>query len=133
MEAATSASLTGKYRALLSASTQDAIDLVPAGLPIVEAYNGSVVAQSRDALFQALTRPFVKDESGADVGTSAVWTGSNASGRKTLKNCKDWTSNAADATGTVGRVGEINDDWLYIEAGAAGCLAPAHLYCIEVQ
>ncbi len=132
-EAATSASLTGKYRALLSSDAQDAVDLVAPGLPIVEAYNGIEVATDRNALFLSLPQPFVKDESGANVGDSAVWTGSNAAGKKTVNNCQNWTSNSASDRGTVGRVGQINHDWLYIQAAPATCVAPGHLYCIEVQ
>lgn len=131
--AAQNSSLSGKYKALLSASTRNAIDLLPANLPIVEAVGGAVIAETRAQLFPAIGKAFTKDEDGQAVPESNVWTGSNTQGKKSGHDCKDWTSSETNQLGTYGQTGKVGQDWNYLDAGPTTCFSPARIYCVEVQ
>lgn len=121
----------GKWRAILSSSTENAVDRIKF-LPssFIKGTAGQIVATASPRLWQGgLDAPLNTDENGNPVG-GAAWTGSDGGGRYSGKACSDWNFNQSLVEGHYGDVGETNDTWVNM-GDLFTCNSQGRVYCIN--
>ncbi|MBX3185796.1 MAG: hypothetical protein KF819_02225 [Labilithrix sp.] len=125
---ATAAGLGGAWVAWLSngPSGPHAADRVTSAGPWY-LRSGEMVALNKIELVSGTLRHAIdRDESGAQVAASRVWTGSGTNGRYLTNDCDKWT------TGTNGRVGDSSATGAaWTTAGVDGCGQQRRLYCFQ--
>jgi hypothetical protein len=90
--------------------------------------SGGIVAANKGALVGGtLARPIDRDENGADVPPSHVWTGSGPDGRYLTNDCDRWTPGGS--RGRVGATDQTTAAWTSTTTINCGLLA--RLYCFE--
>lgn len=133
--AASSAGLSGMFRAWLSTSTEDPVDaLVQSAVPY-RRLDGMQVAQNwPDLIDGMLDTPINLTEKmtfvpGPVCDSRAAWTASFANGTEydAGKTCSDWTSNSGTTTG--GNPNETTGAWSH--GCPLSCASLASLYCVE--
>ena len=122
--------LTGTtWYPLLSDSTYDASTLTGASPSSAPIYNvdGSVIAANRSALWSggALQTGVKGTETGA-IRYDSVFTGTSASGARTLAHCGNWTSTSGN--GTIGATNDTSTSW--IGGFITSCAVSYRLFCI---
>jgi hypothetical protein len=60
----------------------------------------------------------------------AVWTGTAASGTRSVPNCSEWETSSPEQAGTTGLAPSTDERWTR-DDGQHLCSTPAALYCIE--
>ncbi len=136
---ATSANLTGTFRAWLSDSTTAASSrLTHATVPYVLT-DGTLVAADWNGLTSGTLQAAillteakgVPPTSATTCGTSAVWTGSSTSGSPAGAYCANWAGVALDGGtgGVAGNATSTSNNWT--DDCTAACTGQAALYCIE--
>lgn len=122
------AGFSGIWKALMSDSITDAKDRLPD--TAFYRIDGAKIANSKADLFDGtLLMPINIDEHGTKCSTCVVWTGTNADGTKTDKNCHSW--GWVDETGGAGGADATNSAWAY--HANMMCSASEHLYCVRVS
>ncbi|MCA9661423.1 MAG: hypothetical protein KC486_23995 [Myxococcales bacterium] len=134
-ELAASADLPGSYRAWLSAGAGSPGDRFgfPEGFAgRFETTTGEVVADGWEQLTSgALAHGIDRDESGALVDATPVWTNTTIGGAATgADDCDGWTSGDVQAAGAHGTSGEVDGGWT--AGGVLPCSLLSRLYCVQV-
>ena len=127
----------GTYIALLSTSTKDAIDRLPANPNGYFLSDGVKVADDKAGLFvdapDTLLVPIDVDEFGIDFsGIDEVWTGSFGDMSPSgifWEACSDWTVSTMGTVGSFGTTFVELSGWLGISL--TGCDEFKHLYCVQ--
>jgi hypothetical protein len=136
----------GTFKAWLSDSKESAAKrLTHSIVPYIDTRGRVIAADWKDLTDGALQRPLTVDETGKDWDADAghcddflielfgtgVWTSTTTGGdaQDLGWTCKDWTSDAADATGAEGRYCSA-DAWTGLNLGG-GCSAELSLYCVQ--
>lgn len=133
--AASSAGLSGTYRAWLSTSTQDPLDVLVQSAVPYRRLDGMQVAQNwPDLIDGMLDNPINLTEKmtfvpGPVCDSRAAWTASFANGTEydVSKTCSDWTSSSGTTTG--GNPNETTGAWSH--GCPLSCASLASLYCVE--
>ena len=130
---ASAANLPGSYYAWVSASdgspsSRFSRSTVPYRLP-----DGTIVADSwADLTDGTLSHAIDRTASGALVGGTTVWTGTNAQGAPTGTNCLDWTSdNSIQSGGRTGDAATTGVTWTDNSNNGCAAFASVRLYCFE--
>lgn len=124
--AAAAADLSGGWTAWLSDAMDDARDRIPDVR--YERLDGTVVANDKDDLTDGIiAAPINVDETGATVGQSEVWTGTNEEGTVDGFHCGTWTRETEMATARWGTTTETNSSWT--SDGEDVCATERRLYC----
>lgn len=129
--AATTAGLTGTFKAWLSDSTTDAADRLTHSDTSYIRTDGAVIATNWfDLTDGSLKEPIMCDENRTcSVLGDYTWTGSTRAGKKTTSYlCSDWT-NASSGSGTNGATSIISSAWS--DYGTGNCSSTLKLYCIQ--
>jgi hypothetical protein len=129
---ATSAGLTGTFKAWLSDDSTDAVDHVTAGATTDGPFyrlDGVKIADNKAELAIApLFTAITYTETGLYYEYYAVWTGTNGIGTNSGKNCSNWTSNSTQGTWGNTSTAEGWTSWDYATCGGG---FNATLYCFE--
>lgn len=127
---ATAAGLGGTWVAWLSSHDGEpqAIDRVTGAGPF-RLVTGELVAASKvDLTTKPLQHAIDRDEKGASVPPSRVWTGSGVNGRYLTKDCAKWTGGGNNG-GRYGDSSATSAQWT--DAGVEDCDRTLRLYCFE--
>ena len=125
---ATAASLGGTWRAWLSTSTTNASTRVGSG-PWHRVGDFTKVADDiADLTDGTLDAQINRNESGAIVATSVVFTGTTTAGNVTANTCNNWTSTAGQ--GGRGSSGATGATWT--QNNSENCANSRRLYCFEL-
>ncbi len=138
--AATSASLTRSYKAIVSDDNTNAVDRltelnIANPVYIVDASGNAtmIVAEASD-FWTADTTNILnlinRNESGALISDVKIWTGSDTDGNKSTSNCNDFDDNSSSVLGDYGDNSKLDSQWLASGTGLA-CNTSHHLYCIS--
>ena len=132
---ATSANLTGTYRAWLSDDSQSPSTRFSQSSGPYQLLNGATVATSwADLTDGTLATAITLAENGAtfdDLGLRA-WTNTRANGTSggvLNENCAGWTTGANGSDGDEGQVAATSDNWTDFASGTCNNLF--HLYCFQ--
>jgi hypothetical protein len=129
--AASSASLTGTFTALLSSASVDAKSRITVSGDIYNTH-GEVLANNATDLWDGtIDNKVGYDEKGIWLGNVDVWTGTLPGGTKSVDTCTSWTS-SANGNGVNGRIGEADEkgsDW--VSDASAQCNQSKHIYCFR--
>ncbi|MGE0174504.1 MAG: hypothetical protein AB7T49_17040 [Oligoflexales bacterium] len=143
---ANSAQLKGYWRAVLSdpytsANTPDRLTFVAPQVwnakniaNTAVGFDSDVVATSYTTLWSADTTnllfPLDHDETGFDVGTAGVWTGTTTAGAFDGANhCGKWTDGSHSYYGQMGAISMSDDKW--VSDSPDFCDIQRRLYCID--
>lgn len=121
------------FRAWLSTTTVDAKDRLaePRGQGWVRTDGALVATSIADLTDSSIANPIRFDESGSDVGSRLVRTGTKADGTLHSANtCLDYTTGSSAVSDRGGRTSDTNQWWTIVYGGACHHLRP--LYCFEV-
>jgi hypothetical protein len=122
----------GTYKAILSDDSTSAASRLTLSYPIVNAYNGSVVAASN--LWSGSISNYIVSPSGSG-SLAPVWTGTNPDGSSLSGHtCSNWSSSAAYLDGQCGGNGASGGgNWIQgcQYYGPGPCSGYLHLYCIQ--
>ncbi len=119
---------------LMSSSTWNAISLTGASPSSDPIYNmdGSIIAISRAALWNARTEPLMSGVANFEDGTNApvsfIHTGTVAEGTAT-NHCNSWTNSSAEIVSERGKTIEGTEKWIG-DNDPASCASPLPIYCI---
>ena len=119
------------FKAWLSTPAMSASDRLQHSRGRYVLVNGLVVAQNWEALTSGtLENSIMVDEKSMTQNTLA-WTGTLASGEQSLgaEFCADWDESGAFEMGGIGLSASADSTWSFFEN--SGCIANAHLYCVE--
>jgi hypothetical protein len=127
---ATSASLSGTYKALISTSSVSAVDR----LQKVDYYllNGvKAITGGSLPLTSNITVFANKGVFNSATDEDDVWTGSNSIGRASGVNCLDWTSSSVGNLGTRGDVDDDLSSGVSLDKSTQTCDLLRVLYCFS--
>jgi hypothetical protein len=130
---ATTAGLSGRFKAWLSDSTGAASSrFVPSSGPY-KLINGTTIATNWDDLRDGeLLAPINVTETGGDPGgLFGVITGTQPNGSAGVANCANWTTTAAAATGVIGVAVSVDEPWTSYAAISCTNEQSFHLYCFQ--
>ncbi len=135
--AASSASLSGTWKALMSSSTTNAKDRIPD--TVYKRLDGAVIANNKADLFDgSIANPINITEFGTHFTTEPgsgygnAWTGTNSDGTSGY-TCNDWTNENTSGRGNLGQ-GEYTDfRWTGTSSGTALCFNVEGMYCIKTS
>jgi hypothetical protein len=124
------AGLGGTYKAWLSNATTNAAARLTQSSAEYVLVGGTVVANDWDDLIDGtLDAPIDRDETGASITASSVWTGSTEAGALLGNTCGSWTISTNAGWGHYGRSDSTTNAWS--DAFVELCDVPHRLYCIE--
>ena len=126
------AGVPGTYTAWLSSPTVDAIDRIQDVGPWyqITADGGAIKTfNNRANMASAPLAAIQYTESGIQVFSGAVWTGTDTGGRKTSQNCKGFTSQSPEL-GTTGTIASTSG-WTSNGGAGANCSDDNYLYCFQ--
>lgn len=132
---ASAAGLTGSYKAWISTTAEAAsAHTTQYGTSYVLTTGLDISTSYADLTDGTILRRIDRNEFGAAVAASNVWTGTTGAGAGTNNYCTnagaDWTSSAGTKYGTVGRTDRTTAGWTsYVTQRA--CNVSARLYCVE--
>ncbi|MFH0770375.1 MAG: S-layer homology domain-containing protein [Candidatus Peregrinibacteria bacterium] len=136
--AASTAGLSGTWKALISTSGVNAVDRIPNGVYV--RMDGKVIASSKADLFDgSIDVPIDKTEYGADAAAYTYpWTASDQVGKYTgpvneyfpYSSCVDWTQTNG-CHGYVGLATATDKEW--INHTLISCVNDSELYCVQVM
>jgi hypothetical protein len=130
---ATSASLGGNWKAILSSSSVNVKDRITVTGEIRNRNNDVVASNTADFWDGTLASAINYNELGNVAGAGGVWTGSNSDG--TLSGagstCLDWIDSLTANYGRSGGGGATNTEWLAV--ADVNCDQLQHIYCIDGQ
>ncbi len=134
---AETAGLVGTYRAILSDSTTDARDRLAIRSEVRDTA-GTLLATGPGELWGGSLRARLhRDENGATVTTSIIWTGTDADGTRDDAGgfCGNWTSGSGGAE--AGRTDQSDHRWISIYGSGSSsghaCSNTSRMYCIRVE
>jgi hypothetical protein len=136
--AAAAAGMGGAWRAWLSDSTHDAIDLI-ADVGPWYLRDGTKIFNNKANLQTTALSAIARDENGHPVaawdGTNHhyAWTGTLPGGRRTTDTCLDWTNAEHNGDGAVGSFDKVGE-WTGTASSRLPCDGTSyrmHLYCLE--
>lgn len=129
--AASTASLSGTWKAMLSIPTVEVKDNIQINGPVTLMDNTRVIAQDVTELWGGLlyTSPNMHEDGTWNVGYY-TWTGSDFQGRAMNEHCNFWTS-----TTSIGAIGNPNNthNWWMMDSQYTSCSESHSLYCIDGQ
>jgi hypothetical protein len=126
---ATTAGLTGNFKAWLSDSTTNAVDRITSDGPWVR-LDGVKVADNKADLIDGMifTSINVTDAGEYEASDLGVYTGTDYNGVKTFDTCNDWSSYSVNAN--IGVADSADSNWTDRD-GVLPCTASLKLYCFE--
>ena len=128
-DAALDAGLGGTWRGMVGAGGVSAFPRLQPGTPYTLVGSGVRVFRTTSRLTAPPEVPLNRNEFGAVVSPSRVWTGTDPSGLNNGVNCNEW---ADDAGPSVGSVGYTFDAGAWTGSGPnVLCSNLARLYCFE--
>jgi hypothetical protein len=129
---ATSAGLTGTWRAWLSTSTVNASSRLTGARGFVRADGQPFADQVSDIVAGRILNPLTIDETGNDRGRQDVWTGTDNNGtlETPIETCGDWGSTGA--SGWEGMSSGGPGIWSN-EGASSSCNSFAFIYCFDVS
>ncbi len=124
---AKAAGLPGTFVAWLSVQNgPHAVDRLTSGGPW-SLVSGEVVASKAELLNPPLKHAIDRDETGAVVQATQVWTGTGITGRYLTNDCDKWTTGN---DGRVGRSDQVTAEWT--TANVIDCDNLRRLYCFQL-
>src|SRR5262249_5348149 len=112
------------------ASTWPASRMVHGMGPYVRSDGQTIAANWVQFAGIAHLAPIDHDETGFQVVTANVWTGTGRAGSGVAGQCgSTWVSSLAGVGGTVGIIGSTSASWTQNET--IPCNNPGHIYCVE--
>lgn len=134
------AGLQGSYRAWLSTEGTDAIDRLSITAGAYYKVDGTLVAKGRDELITTGVRSSINlteyglppAQSTSNVFPSKVWTGTTASGVRSVgSTCSNWTTESGNSnTGIAGSTLPLQT-WSWTFSSIPACVNFLALYCLE--
>jgi hypothetical protein len=109
---ATSSGLSGTFRAWLSDGATSAYDRTTGAGPWYT--TGDALAFASKGDLRSAPRAALLDEYGGypeRAGSAGAWSGSDAAGAASGRDCDGWTRATADVTGTTGTASELDATW----------------------
>ncbi|MFT4040073.1 MAG: DUF1554 domain-containing protein [Thermomicrobiales bacterium] len=134
---ATTAGLTGTYKAWLSDDSQSPSTRFATSTGAYALVNGATIASSwADLTDGELAAPVAVTEQGAVLSDNALrsWTNTLANGTRGGVfdvNCNGWTTGAADVSGDGGQVTSASVNWTRFTSGTCNNSSKFHLYCFQ--
>ena len=133
-ELATSAGLTGTYRAWLSdgAGRSPSVTFTRTDAPFVMTSGVRLADHWADLTDGTINNAIVIDELGRQPDTvPVVWTGTEPSGQlaSSSASCRGWSDASSGVSGEIGVFDRIGAGWS--AARSAPCDQPGRLYCFE--
>lgn len=126
--AATTAGLSGVWKAWLSIAGVEASSRLVLAYPIKDVHGVEIFADAT-SMSGLLPIPPHLDEHGNLVG-GAVWTNTDSSGREFTASCNNWLTSTSGFTGVTGlSSAQTHGEWT--QQGSATCDSANHLYCFE--
>jgi hypothetical protein len=122
---ATAAGLPGTYVAWLSTSTVDAVSRLAGARGFVRPDGQPFADQPSEIGANQIFNNLHLDESGNDVGTDVVWTGTTSDGTASANTCSDW--GLASGNGRSGSSEGGPAAWT--DTANTNCSQPHRLYC----
>ncbi len=128
---ASAAGLPGTYVAWLSTASVDAVDRLGSARGFIRPDGVPFADQPADITGNQIFNTLHVDETGADVGSVSVWTGTLKDGTSAPEHCSGWTVDS----GTDGRLGRTQGGpALWTESTDSPlCGQSHHLYCFGID
>ncbi len=126
-DAAADAGLGGAWQAMVAVGSARAFTRLEAGAPYLLVGTSTQVFKTATTLRALPEVPLNRDEFGAVVPASAVWSGTDRTGLNNGVTCNDWSRE----DGGVGSVGFTHDAGAWTGAVNQPCASQGRLYCFE--
>lgn len=132
---ADAAGLEGIFRAILSDSSVAARERITIAGRVVDTAGNVLAADATELWSGAIRTTLSRSETGASVGTSIVWTGTETDGSRDSANghCGNWITGAGGAE--AGRTDRSDTGWISIygssPSSAHACSNESRIYCIR--
>lgn len=128
--AATTANLTGNYKALLSDSSSPASSRLAFFGPIVNT-SGQPLANSGADLYDGTLQNPIRTEYNLPPSASQAWAGTNSGGGSVASNCANWTSSTPSSpTGGLSAISAYSTP-SWIASATGDCSTANALYCVS--
>jgi hypothetical protein len=131
--AATNASLSGTWKAILADDSNDIFNNIGSSAVQIYDLSGNFLAASFADLASYTTvgtNAVAVDETGTAVASGAkVWTGATGSGAASGSACSNWSSANGAVYGIYGETRTDYGEWLNYSSNA--CSSTNHLYCVQ--
>ena len=119
------------WTAWLSDESTDAIERIPDGQ--YQLIDGTPVADDKADLTDGFLNAAINLTERGNTRTGFVWTATTPDGADAEINCKNWTDNSSESTGSRGSTGAINAEWTNVLGAEAVCSDRNRLYCFGVS